>query len=46
MGGITGKKARKSIDSKDQIKLCFMKKSEKTNKKYIVVPVHWKDFLL
>ena len=32
MGGIFGKKIRKSIDSKDQIRLCFheKKKAKKT----------------
>ena len=29
MEGIFGKKIRKSIDSKDQIRLCFHEKSEK-----------------
>ena len=35
IGGIFGKKIRKSIDSKDQVRLCFHeKKSEKTTKKF------------
>ena len=44
MGGIFGKKIRKSIDSKDQIRLCFHKR-EKTNKNSVTVSVHRKGFL-
>ena len=32
MGGIFGKKIRKSVDSKDQIRLCFYKKGKKLPK--------------
>ena len=47
MGGIFGKKIRKSIDSKDQIRLCFHEeKSEETTKNSVVVSVHRKGFLL
>ena len=47
MGGIFGKKIRKSIDSKDQIRLCFnKKKSKKTAKNSAVVSVHRMEFLL
>ena len=47
IGGIFGKKIRKSIDSKDQVKLYFHgKKSEKTTKNSVVVSVHRKGFLL
>ena len=47
MGGIFGKKIRKSIDSKDQIKLCsHEEKAKKTTENSIVVFVHRKSFLL
>ena len=46
MESISGKKIRKSIDSKDQIRLCFHEKSEKTTKSSIVVSVHRTCFLL
>ena len=37
MGGIFGKKIRKSVDSKDQIRLCFHEKKRKTTKNYVDV---------
>ena len=40
MGGIFGKKMRKSIDSKDQIRLYFHEKREKTTKSSVAVSVH------
>ena len=45
MGGIFGKKMRKSIDSKDQIRLYFHEKREKTTKSSVAVSVHRKGFL-
>ena len=46
-----GKKIRKAIDSKVQIRLCFhekkkKKKNEKITKNFFVVSVHRKGFLL
>ena len=46
MGGIFGKKIRKPIDSKDQIRLFSWKKSKKITKKSVVVSVDRKGFLL
>ena len=43
MGGIFGKKIRKSIDSKDQIRLCFQKKKAKKLLKILLLSLFIED---